>query len=321
MSDPQPNATSNPSARQAQPEIAEFNGASSRYYGWAVWCRRFQFLLLLLAYVLGELSQTAMGRPREALLFVTGLVFVLVEMAVEEVERQCRYRGARAQEEFDGIVLGLPWNRAVAGERLDRAGVHRAAEAYYAAKPGKKNEHATWYTNALARLPLTFARIAAQMENSRWDRKLRTVQMRLVGGIFVALVLAVFGFEVLRDRPLTSGMLVTVVAAVPFARWLWREFIGHLMALEAQESILHAAEEAWSDLLRKPSDPVDAMRRVAEIQAALFVLRSQYPGTWGFVYKRLKPAYQRDAQYDAERAVEEAMACRSQWDPSADSKK
>ncbi|KVU68288.1 hypothetical protein WK73_24755 [Burkholderia ubonensis] len=177
-------------AQQARAENKLFLRARSRNYRAAKVTQGIIVTLSVLLPIFGVLAgpHHPQVRPYVAL---SGLVLLLLETAlIDRLQKDRMKRGAKLQEQFDTAVFGLPWNRFVAGARVEPEDV-RALSAKPLTKAREKHFEA-WYEPCVGQLPLHLARLVCQRTNISYDARLR----RKYGGRLLVITL-VFGVGLL----------------------------------------------------------------------------------------------------------------------------
>lgn len=194
---------------------------------------------------------------KEYLSLLAALWAVLSAIALKRAEKELTLSGARLQEDFDCKVLGLPWNAALAGERVPPEQTYQLADGVDVEKEKLRN----WYADT-GTCDVTRRCLALQRSNVAWDYGLRREYAAVVAGLgaslFVAyLVLALYDAQSIRDYLL--GLLIPSLPALLHAR-------------ETSQTHAEAAREA--ETTRKQADQLLAQHgrgvgavTVAELRA------------------------------------------------------
>jgi SMODS-associating 4TM effector domain len=264
--------------------------AARRFYKQGKWL---QFggasfaVLLALVSPLVLLFRPSLGPTLGA---IAGLWIFVSRLVLEPIKHKLQLKGATAQEVFDCEVLRLDWNGALA-RRIPEEEVRNASGSMRGAEQIKG-----WYPTANdLRWPRSV--LICQRSNAVWSRR----QHRSYGWLLVGAAIAWF----------VLGIVIAVADAATLTQYLTT------VALPSLPALLDAAEMArghWraAETRQLLEGQVDALleygtateQDLREIQDQLFTLRQDAPLVPEWFYKLIKPTYEADMRYAAERAAE-----------------
>jgi membrane protein YqaA with SNARE-associated domain len=255
---------------------------------------QFGFTVLLPVITAGAALLSPSIRPYTAA--VALVVSVLDVTALDRLQRAKLKLAAKIAEAFDCDVLGLPWNRFVAGNRADPETVIEAQTAWR----GGDGKLINWYPAAAGKAPLHLGRIICQRTNLWYDAKLRRRYGAWVLIFAAALLLALVIAAAFTG--LTVALLISTVLppAAPVLIWSVREYFRQRDTADAQETAKAEAEGLWD--LAKAGDCAepDCAARSREFQNAIYARRVSSPLMLPGVYGLLRPAMEDQMNKSAE---------------------
>jgi hypothetical protein len=214
------------------------------------------------------------------------LVLVLIDIAFfDRRQRHLLRKAARICEQFDQEVLELPWNKFIAGARLDPEDIEAAAQRY----PKAARSLAAiqdWYPAAVGRAPLHVARVACQLTNLRYDATLRNKYAAIVIALPVVIGIAIIALWLALKLSPQATVLTLLVPATPIVTWSLREFYRHGDTARSQETLKGEAEALWARI--RDCDEQECVERSREFQDAIFLRRVSSPIIFPFVYGLLR---------------------------------
>jgi hypothetical protein len=253
-------------------------------------------LVPLGAAVVGLLLPEA--RPYCALLSI--VVSAADAVLLDRKYRTFIKKAARASEQFDCLVLELPWNEFLVGKKLDPEMIHEEAIAY--GKRAKDLVLVDWYAPGVSRLPAPFARIVCQRTNLWYDAKLRTEYSNGIPGI----VFIAFGIAGLSMRLSLGDFLLSIlVPMAPLMTWSVREFYRQRDTAVAQEVSKSSAESFWGRAIDGKLVDAEMDEQSRAFQDAIFNRRSASPLLPPGIYWTYRKALEEQMNVGAEALVEE----------------
>jgi hypothetical protein len=262
--------------------------AADHFYGNAKWLhfggRAFTVVLALispLVLLFWSDAGPALGAIAGAWLFVSRLL-------LEPFARQFQHKGATAQEMFDSAIFELDWNDTL---------VRPLSEEEIRGASGSMKDAASvrdWYP-ADENKPWPQSVLVCQRSNVVWARRQhRTYSHVLLGAAcawaIIGVIVAVLDGASLADYLVTIALpsLPALLDATEFAR-------AHSSDADKRQLL----EDKLNDLL---TDGNASSQDLREIQDQLFNLRRDAPLVPGWFYKLIRPKFEQDMRYAAQRA-------------------
>jgi hypothetical protein len=165
------NLTNDISSRQVQPELVALLRARYRTYRTAKLTQALFVLLTIALPVMSVFLATAYPQVMPYLAFAAIVLLLLDTGIIDRLQKERIKRGAKLQEEFDVKVLGMSWNRFVAGSMVDHEDVRAASAKPLSQK--RESELTPWYEPCVGEVPLLFGRLICQRTNISYDSRLR----------------------------------------------------------------------------------------------------------------------------------------------------
>lgn len=277
--------------------------ARQRVYGIATFFQITQILAAVVAptvfSVIGMVCPTA--RPYLA---AASLALLLVDLFVlDRAQQFFLRRAARIAEQFDCCVLELPWNKFIAGAKVDDGDIEAAASAF-GDKASDMEKIRNWYPQDVGRAPLHIARIVCQFENTRYDVKLRRRHAMVVAALPAIIVVATIIAWATLDLTFGDVVLTILTPAAPVAVWALREAFRHSDAAAAQERIKEAVDGLRADIAKHDADAL--LLKAREFQDAIFLRRVASPLIFPLVYHVLRSKMESQMNTSADKRLKEA---------------
>jgi hypothetical protein len=289
--------------KQSQPRLVALLRARERTYHAAKFT---QGGLVLLTIALPVVS--VLLAPRFPLLkpylALAALVLLLLDTGIiERLQKERVKRGAKLIEEFDVEVLGLEWNRFVAGPKVDHEDVRRASANLLSAK--REAELASWYYACVSEVPLTFGRLICQRTNISYDARMRKKygSTLLYGAIGLGVLLLVLGL--VYSLNLSELMLAVGVPIAPVLTWTLREQRRQLDTTAALVTLKSEFEKMWDKALAGATDAT-MEQNSRELQNAIYQHRASAPLVFDWVYSCLRTGNEDEAEHAAQQLVVQA---------------
>ena len=299
------NDTHRISIEQNEPKRLELLRAQRLFYGRAKLLQNCLAVAALVLPFVGLLFGSNFPAIRPYLGFGSICLLLLdVALIAPRSKADCK-RGAKVQEKFDTEVLGLPWNKLVAGSPLDEEEVREIAPAPLT--DAEKSLLVDWYEPDISKLPLPLGRLLCQRTNASYDLRLRKKSadfaMGAVAGLFVVLIVVGL-YQGLKSDELILGLLLP---ALPLASFVLREYRKQLDTVETVTTIKGEVEKVWEKALSgTPFDELTATAR--SLQDAIYRHRASNPLVFDWLYFRMRKQSEDLAKHSAERLVAEAQA-------------
>ena len=249
--------------------------------------------------IIGIMYPTA--RPYLA---AASLALLLVDLFIlDRAQQFFLRRAALIAEQFDCCVLELPWNKFIAGAKVDIGDIEAAASAF-GNKPAAMNKIRNWYPQEVGRAPLQIARVVCQFENTRYDVKLRRRHAMVVAVLPVIIVIAATIAWASLNLTFSDVVLTILTPAAPVAVWALREAFRHSDASVAQVRIKEAVDSLWADIAKLDADTL--LLKAREFQDAIFLRRVASPLIFPLVYHTLRSKMESQMNKSADQRLKEA---------------
>lgn len=290
-------------SQQALPELVALIRARDRTYR-AAKLTQGTFVILSILLPIAGVFLGPNYPSLKPFLALSGLILLLVDTAyLDRLQKDRIKHGAKLQEEFDVTVLQLPWNRFVAGAKVDPEDVRAAS-----GKPlsqARESQIACWYEPCVGEVPIQLARLICQRTNISYDARLRRTYgtWLLYGTVALGVILSFVGIAF--DLSLSGLLLTVVVPLMPLLNWALRErhkqadTANHLVALKGE------FEKLW-EMALKGTRSRDLDMRSRELQDAIYQHRASSPLVFDWVYYRLRNRNEDEAQHAAQMLVQQA---------------
>jgi hypothetical protein len=211
--------------------------------------------------------------------------------------------GPRIQEQFDTIVLSLPWDDFTAGARVSREQIHELSATFNPQKPDP--ELVDWYPQSVADVPLYLARIICQRTNLWYDGTLRRKYGHWVLGVGVTLTIVLLVIAMMTGLTVDSFVLTVLAPASPIIIWGLREHFRQRDAADRLDRLLGGADHLWEKARSGACDEVECATQSRQFQNAIFDHRSSSPLTFSWLYRALRSSLERQMNRSAEDMVAE----------------
>jgi hypothetical protein len=235
---------------------------------------------------------------------LSGLVLLLLETAlIDRVQKDRLKLGAKLQEQFDTEVFDLPWDRFVAGARVEPEDVRAlAAKPLSATREGHFDN---WYEPCVSQLPLHLARLVCQRTNISYDARLR----RKYGGSLLLLTI-LFGVGLLfvglaMGLKFPDLLMTLLVPFMPVLTWALKERLQHTNAAISLTSLGAEWDKIWTLALGGAGE-AEITNDSRDLQDAIYQHRERSPLVFDWVYYRLRAANEDEAHHAAEVLVARA---------------
>jgi hypothetical protein len=220
---------------------------------------------------------------------IAGAWILLSRLILEPLKRQFQLRGATAQELFDCAVLGLDWNDSLA-RRLPEEEIRAASGAMKGVDKVRD-----WYP-ATKEIAWPTSVLVCQRSNAVWARRQHAAYARAVG--VAAWVWMIFGIVIAVIHHATLGEYLVTIALPSLPALLDASELsrGHAAAANRRQLL----EDQTNALMRDASASGQQLR---EVQDQLFNLRVGAPLVPEWFYNLIRPKYEEDMRYSADRVA------------------
>jgi hypothetical protein len=281
-------------ATQNDPTSQRYQLAKAHFYKWAkiLYFAGATFTLALaLVAPLVLLFRPSLG---PALGAIAGVWIFVSRLVLEPFRRDYQLKGATAQECFDCLVLGIPWNEALARPLPDEE-ISAASRA--GRRSTKRVEQARdWYAATDFRLDWPRSVLMCQRSNAVWACR----QHRTYGRFLAAAAIAWF----------IVGIIVAVADGAALSTYLVTILLPSMPAfLDASElSRAHSSAARDRELIREQTDALiengtAETHEIREIQDQLFRLRREAPQVPDWFYQVIRTGYEEDMKYAVDELI------------------
>lgn len=290
--------------RQNTPDALRLVRAFREGYAGVKRVGRLQVALSVLAMVFGFVADRWLPDAK-GWVALCSIAFVLYDAAFLEPAAKAKQQAAALiQEEFDGVVLELPWTKT---ERPDpEHGLGLAAE--HAKSHGKRDTQIKdWYPATVDALPIEQARLICQRSNMWWDASLRAGVWKLYLGGILGLVIGAIAWAMTKKLAMDQFIPVCSTSLLPAGLQLLRKLREHAAAAAESESAKRHVDKLQARVARGEV-PLDALGREAQaLQEEIYQRRRSAPPVPEWAYARRKKAYEHQMKEAAKAMVAEAL--------------
>lgn len=221
-------------------------------------------------------------------------------------QKRLRESGARIQELFDCIVLGLLWNEIKAGKRPDPELIHERSQKYCnSGEPVKDLKN--WYPVSVEAVPHEWGAVICQRANVFWDSKLRR---RYATAVFIlALLVTVMLVWVAFSKDTRFSDLIVFVAAPMASAYViaYRQITEHREAADRLDKLRDHSGKLFAEAIGGASvTHIKTNSRL--LQDEIFDGRKRNPPIFDFIFKMLRAQNELEMNKGAEALIKEAKA-------------
>lgn len=242
-------------------------------------------IIMSFMMVLG-LSCVAFWRPNgnsEAaeILAIFSLIYTLFEASFIDLKiAKTSKQNASLQEKFDCNIFDIDQNPHFAPD-LSKASIEADASALSAKKMAKL---VNWYESDLGSLPKPVAGFVAQYTSTAYDYSLRQFYLKLLWGLFIALIVCGVIYLVGQNDRFRSSIVVSIVPLVPLFIWLIKAIRSNSELASEQNEALKVMDDAWRQVRRGVLKGPALKEAVRDSQDALYFRRASpaliFPGIY-----------------------------------------
>lgn len=235
-----------------------------------------------------------------------GIAIAILDIAIlEPWQKRSQKAAADIQECFDCDVLQIPQNRFKGCDVLDLETVAEMA-ACHRHRDKEFLKLRDWYPRSVGSLPLPLARLVCQRTNVRWDARLRLVYSGWILGVIALICVASIAFGILAHLTVEQWAVRIAAPLLPVIVWGAREWRRQRETAKDADRIRALVESMWGRLLAREVDEAESVRESRALQDEIYDRRRRGPLVFDFVYGRLQPKYEDQAQLAADALIREA---------------
>jgi len=297
--------TNDITVKQSQPHMVALLRARERTYHAAKFTQGGMVILTIALPVMSVLLAPRFPLLKPYLALAALVLLLLDTGLIERIQKERVKRGAKLIEEFDVEVLGLSWNRFIAGQKVDHEDVRSASAKLLSAK--REGELASWYYACVSEVPLAFGRLICQRTNISYDARMRKKygSTLLYGAIGLGLVLIFAGLAY--DLNLAGLMLAVGVPFAPVLTWTLREQRKQLDTAATLATLKSEFEKMWDKALAGATD-AEMQQNSRDLQNAIYQHRASAPLVFDWVYNCLRSGNEDVAEHAAQQLVTQAKS-------------
>jgi hypothetical protein len=209
-------------------------------------------------------------------------VIVLDTIFLDRPQKVLIKRAAKIGEQFDCVVLDLPWDQFSVGDKLENEDIHTAAKPRGACRQDQKLRD--WYPPIVGELPPHLARIICQRTNLRYDSQLRRSYGNIIVFASVCVIGALVTIGLVQNESITAWVLI-MTPATPFLAWAAREFYRQIDTADQLEALMKEARKFWDAALVGQINSEHCEARSREFQNAIYNRRATSPLVLPLLYR------------------------------------
>ena len=256
--------------------------ARTQVYASATKMMILQLLLTVVVPVAGAILAIVWPGLRASVAAASLAIVIADPLVLDHRYKLLMKRAAKIAEQFDCIVLDLPWDQFSVGDKVEAEDIHAAARDY--AKRHDDTELLHWYPESVGAAPLHLARIICQQTNLRYDSQLR----RSYGGIIKVVALTLFGglfFSALVQNLSVADWILSMTPATPVLAWAIREYYRQRDTAGLLEDLIKEARKLWARALAGQCGADECLQKSREFQNAIYTRRATSPLIIFFLYR------------------------------------
>jgi SMODS-associating 4TM effector domain len=262
-----------------------------------------QIVLTVAVPMVGALCASAWPDLRGSVAFLSLTIAILDATVFDRIQRALLKSAAKVQEQFDCIVLELPWDDFSVGERVPPETIHAASSKHL--KGQQDASLKDWYPVAVEQVPLHLARIICQRTNLWYDAKLRRQYGGGSIGLSVGLSLLLVVIGMVRGLTLDTFVLTVLAPAAPIIIWGVREYFRQRDTCEILDRLRLDSEDLWERAKTGACSETDCTNQSRQFQNAIYLRRSSSPLIFDWMYKVQRPHLEDQMNRGAEDFVRE----------------
>ena len=253
--------------------------------------------------VVGAVCASIWPDLRGFVAFLSLTIAILDVTVFDRLQRALLKSAAKAQEQFDCVVLELPWDDFTVGAKLPPETIHAASSKHLMSKEDASLKN--WYPVAVEQVPLHLARIICQRTNLWYDAKLRRQYGGWSIGLSVGLSLLLVVIGMVRGLTLGSFVLTVLAPAAPIIIWGVREYFRQRDTCEILDRLRSGSEALWQRAKTGACSEADGTNQSRQFQNAIYLRRSSSPLIFDWMYKVQRPRLEDQMNRGAEDFVRE----------------
>ena len=274
--------------------------ARTQTYSDAMKLMGWQVVLTVLVPVIGSVSTIFITELRPWVAVYSLSIIAMDAIFLDRQYERLLVRAAKICEQFDSIVLELPWNNFLCGTAPDVEDVHRAAKRF--ASKYSDEKLLDWYPKAVNEVPISFARIVCQRTNLRYDSQLRKSYGVVLAWTGAIILLALVLIALLVD-PGFHGSVLALAPLAPIIAWGAREYYRQRDTAALQENLKTRSEAFWIEALSDSLGDDECLTQSRKFQDAIYTRRATSALIMPFLYRFKREGLESEMNIAAEEFV------------------
>ena len=256
--------------------------ARSALYSRASTLAVLQVILAVLFPVAGAIISIWHPELRAPVAAMSLAILAIDALVIDRHQKLILRRAAKIIEQFDCVVLSMPWASFVVGARAEVEDINKAAAQY--SKRHDDSMVLAWYPESVGRMPIHIARIICQRSNLRYGSQLRHGYSSAISYAVFGLIALLIGAGFAQNLRMHDWILA-VAPATPILAWAAREFYRHRDMAEGLEELLSKANDLWERARSGEYSAEVCELKSRDLQNAIYWRRAAGPVVLSFLYR------------------------------------
>ena len=276
---------------QAEPDQLKLLRARAHFYARASALSILQLIFAVLLPVVGAVLAVWRPELRAPVAAMSLAILAFDALFFDRQQKLILRRAAKIMEQFDCVVLDLPWASFVAGEKAEAEDINNAAAKY--SRRHDDSNLSEWYPNTISRTPMHIGRIICQRANLRYGSQLRRgyTTVIAIGVLTLIALLIIAGFA---QNLRMNDWVLAVAPATPILSWAVREFYRQRDMAETLEELLKLTNKLWETANQVGYDPTICRQQSRDLQNAIYSRRAGGPLVLSYLYRLKRPELEQE---------------------------
>ncbi len=270
-------------SKQNEPEYVKRLAAKKQLYLMENRLNAAQMLLAISVALGGALIQAHITGSEPYVTIVAAVVALIDALIFERQKGSWQQLAAKIQEQFDCVVLNLPWRTLKAGAEPKPEATAEYCKRYFD-DPEERKKLVDWYPGCVQDLPFQAARIVCQRENCIYDARLREGYIKMIVTGLVVLSAVTLTILILVNDSVVESLAGMVAPLIPAFVIGFREIKQNKDALEASNRLLLHVEELAEMALNKSATDEEFDGYSRFLQDEIFDNRRRSPVIFDWYY-------------------------------------
>lgn len=164
-------------------------------------------------------------------------VFMVDFFLLQPMISSKRTDGAKIQEEFDGNVFKMPWNKIIVGKKVEKEDIDLLHEKYVDRLLGDIEKCKDWYPEEYKVLEMKRAVLSCQKTSLVYDIKLRKKFKVLIIRNTILLSLLVMTLCLVKDLSMNSFLIYVILPLLPVVILAKKLHLEHEKSIKASSDL------------------------------------------------------------------------------------